>query len=76
VNSWFGLAAPAGTPREVVARLNQALNASTSDPKVREALESRGATVVQHTPQDMTAFVKNEVAKWGPVVKRAGVVPD
>jgi tripartite-type tricarboxylate transporter receptor subunit TctC len=76
VNSWFGLAAPAGTPREVVLRLNQALNASTSDAKVRGALESRGATVVQHTPEDMTAFVKNEVAKWGPVVKRAGVVPD
>jgi tripartite-type tricarboxylate transporter receptor subunit TctC len=76
VTAWFGLAAPAGTARETVQRLNQALNASTSDPKVREALESRGATIVQHTPEDALAFVKNEVQKWEPVVKRAGVVPD
>ena len=76
VTAWFGLAAPAATPREVIAKLNHALNASTNDPKVREALESRGATIVQHTPEDAYAFVNNEVTKWGPVVKRAGVVPD
>ena len=76
VTAWFGLAAPAGTPREVIGRLNQALNAATSDPRVRDALESRGATIVQHAPEDAFAFVKNEVQKWGPVVKRAGVVPD
>jgi tripartite-type tricarboxylate transporter receptor subunit TctC len=76
VTSWFGLAAPAGTPREAIQRLNQALNASTSDAKIREALESRGATIVQHTPEAAFAFVKNEVQKWGPVVKRSGVAPD
>jgi len=76
VTAWFGLSAPAATPREVILRLNQALNASTRDPKVREALESRGATVVQHTPEDATAFVKNEIEKWAPVVKRSGVAPD
>ena len=76
VTAWFGLSAPAATPREVIQRLNQALNASTRDAKVREALESRGATIVQHTPDDATAFVKNEIEKWGPVVKRAGVAPD
>jgi tripartite-type tricarboxylate transporter receptor subunit TctC len=62
-------------PRQPVAR-HQALNNSTRDPKVRGALESRGATIVQHTPEDAFAFVKNEVEKWGPVVKRAGVAPD
>lgn len=76
VTAWFGVAAPAGTPREVVLRLNEALNRSTNDAQVREALESRGATVIQGTPEDCLAFVKNEVAKWGPVVKRANVVPD
>lgn len=76
VTAWFGLSAPAATPREVIQRLNQALNSSTRDAKVREALESRGATIVQHTPEDATAFVRNEIEKWGPVVKRAGVVPD
>jgi tripartite-type tricarboxylate transporter receptor subunit TctC len=76
VTAWFGLAAPAATPREAVLRLNQALNRSTQDPQVREALESRGATVIQGTPEDCLAFVTNEIEKWGPVVKRANVVPD
>ena len=76
VTAWFGLAAPAATPRETVLRLNQALNRSTQDPQVREALESRGATVIQGTPEDCLAFVTKEIEKWGPVVKRANVVPD
>jgi tripartite-type tricarboxylate transporter receptor subunit TctC len=76
VTAWFGLAAPAATPREVVLRLNEALNHTTQDPQVRSALESRGATVIQGTPEDCLAFVRNEVEKWGPVVKRANVVPD
>ena len=76
VTAWFGLAAPAATPREAVLRLNEALNRSTQDPQVRETLESRGATIVRGTPEDALAFVRNEVEKWGPVVKRAGVVPD
>ena len=76
VTAWFGLSAPANTPREVIQRLNEALNNSTRDPKVRDALESRGATIIQHTPDDATAFVRNEIQKWGPVVKRAGVAPD
>jgi tripartite-type tricarboxylate transporter receptor subunit TctC len=76
VTAWFGLSAPAATPREVILRLNQALNNATRDAKVREALESRGATIVQHTPEDATAFVKNEIGKWAPVVKRSGVAPD
>src|SRR6185503_3736024 len=73
VTAWFGLVAPASTPREVVARINQALNKSTSEPRVRDALVSRGATIVQHSPADALAFIKAETAKWGPVVKRAGV---
>jgi tripartite-type tricarboxylate transporter receptor subunit TctC len=76
VTAWFGLAAPAATPREVVLRLNEALNRSTQDPQVRETLESRGATVIQGTPEDCLAFVRNELEKWGPVVKRANVVPE
>jgi tripartite-type tricarboxylate transporter receptor subunit TctC len=76
VTAWFGLAAPAGTPRENVMRLNQALNRATQDAQVRDALVSRGATVIQGTPEDCLKFVRDEIEKWGPVVKRAGVVPD
>ncbi|MBL8376864.1 MAG: tripartite tricarboxylate transporter substrate binding protein [Burkholderiales bacterium] len=73
VTSWFGLNVAAATPREIVMRLNQALNRSTSDPKVREQLESRGASLVQETPDDYMKFIRAELAKWGPIVKRAGV---
>ncbi len=76
VTSWFGLNAPAGTPAPVIARLNEALNRVTSDPAVREQLVSRGAEVVQGTPQSYFDFVKAEIAKWTPVVKRAGVTVD
>ncbi len=76
VTSYFGLVVPAGTPREIVMRLNLALNRSTSDPKIREQLIGRGATVLQGTPEDFYAYVKAEIEKWGPVVKRAGIVVD
>jgi len=76
VTSWFGLVVPAKTPREVIVRLNQALNRSTSDPKIREQLVGRGATVIQGTPEEFFAFVKAEIEKWTPVVKRVGVVVD
>ena len=72
--SWFGLAAPAGTPPAIVKRLNEALNHASQDPRARAALEGRGATVVQGSPEDFTAFVKSETAKFAPIVKRAGVV--
>ncbi|MBL8386162.1 MAG: tripartite tricarboxylate transporter substrate binding protein [Burkholderiales bacterium] len=76
VSSWFGLNVPAATPREIVLRINQALNRSTADPKIREQLESRGATVLQETPEAYLQFIRAELAKWGPIVKRAGVKAD
>src|SRR2546423_5491109 len=76
VTAWFGLAAPAATPREVVMRLNQALNRASQDAQVRETLMSRGATVIQGTPEEALKFVQTEVEKWAPVVNRAGVVPE
>jgi tripartite-type tricarboxylate transporter receptor subunit TctC len=74
VTSFFGLAARAGTPRETIMRLNTALNNATRTPKLREILEGRGAEVVQGTPEDFTNFVKAEIEKFAPVIKRAGVV--
>lgn len=76
VTSWFGLNAPAATPKDVVAKLNQALNRATSNPDVREKLVSRGAEVIQGTSEQYFAFVKGEYDKWGPVIKRAGIKPE
>ena len=76
VSSWFGINVRGGTPPEIVARINQALNRATADPKTREQLESRGATVIQGSPEQYLAFVRAESAKWGPVVKRANIVAE
>ena len=73
VTSWFGLVTRAGTPRENVLRLNTALNNASRSPKLKEILESRGADVVQGSPEDFLNFVKNEIAKFAPVIKRTGV---
>jgi tripartite-type tricarboxylate transporter receptor subunit TctC len=73
VVSWFGLVTRAGTPRETVMRLNTALNNASKTPRLREILESRGADVVQGSPEDFLNFVKNEIAKFAPVIKRTGV---
>jgi tripartite-type tricarboxylate transporter receptor subunit TctC len=76
VTAWFGLNAPAATSKEIVARLNQALNRTTSNADVREKLVSRGAEIVQGSPEQYLAFVKSEYDKWGPVIKRAGIRPE
>ena len=76
VSSWFGINVRAGTPPEIIARINQALNRATADAKVREQLESRGATVIQGPPEQYLAFVRAESAKWAPVVKRANIVAE
>lgn len=76
VTAWFGLAAPAKTPREIVNRLNQAQNRATTTPEVRNTMEERGAELFQGTPEQFQAYVKAEIDKWGPVVKRAGVTAE
>lgn len=76
VTAWFGLVAPAATPKPVVARLNEALNKTTQDPKVKELLESNGATVIQGQPDAFRDYVKAQTVMWAPVVKRANIVPD
>jgi tripartite-type tricarboxylate transporter receptor subunit TctC len=76
VTAWFGLAAPAKTQREVVDKVNQALNRATQSPDVRDKLQERGADLFQGTPEHFRDYVKAEIDKWGPVVKRAGVTVD
>jgi tripartite-type tricarboxylate transporter receptor subunit TctC len=76
VTAWFGLAAPAATPRPVIMRLNEALNRAMQDPQTRDAFVSRGATIVTGTPEQFRDFIRGEMVKWEPIVKRANIVPD
>jgi len=72
VQSWFGLAAPAGTPRPVIDRVNTALNQVLAEPDMRRRLQEMAATPVPGTPEQMRAFTTSEVQRWREVVKASG----
>ncbi len=74
--TWNALFAPAGTPPEVVARLNEAANAALKDPAVVSRMNDFSATIVGSTPDELATHVKAEIQKWEPVVKSTGVTMD
>ncbi len=74
--TWNALFAPAGTPPEVVAKLNEAANKAMEDPTVKERMKEFSATIVGSTPEELAAHVRAEIAKWTPVVKDANVQID
>src|SRR5262245_45382304 len=74
--SWFGLMAPAGTPRETIARLHRETVAILRAADTREKFARDGAEVVASTPEEFDAFVRAEAVKWAKVVKAAGIKPE
>jgi tripartite-type tricarboxylate transporter receptor subunit TctC len=70
---WYGVAAPGGTPAPIVQRLNAELIKILNTPDIRKSLTEQGADVQGGTPEEFVAFMRNESARWGTVVKRAGV---
>ncbi len=65
----YGLAAPAGTPPEIVRRLNKELRAALDDPALRKRLDAEGGAVLSGAPEDYAAEIEREEKKWGPLVK-------
>ncbi|HEV8106084.1 MAG TPA: tripartite tricarboxylate transporter substrate binding protein [Burkholderiales bacterium] len=76
VSLWYGLLAPAGTPRPVIDRLNRETVKALDSADVREKLLAQGAEPMPGTPEAFGAFMREEMAKWAPVVKQAGVKLD
>jgi len=76
VGSWQGVFAPAGTPPEIVKRLNAEIVKALNMPDVREKLSGLGAEIVADSPEEFSALVKAEVAKWADVVKKSGAKVD
>ena len=76
VGSWQGVFAPAGTPPEIVKRLNAEIVRILNLPDVREKLTGLGAEPVGNSPEEFSAMVKTEVVKWADVVKKSGAKVD
>ena len=75
-SSWFGLLAPAGTPAEVVARLQQETAKALATPAMKERLQSQGAIPSGMSPADFAALIAAETKKWAAVVKASGAKVD
>ena len=76
VTAWYGLLAPAGTPAEVVAKLNAEMNKVIAQPAMRDSLATQGAVPVSDTPQQFMELIVAEIARWRPIIQRAGIRAD
>ncbi|MCC7486697.1 MAG: tripartite tricarboxylate transporter substrate binding protein [Burkholderiales bacterium] len=73
---WYGVAAPARTPREVVQKLNSELLRVLADPEYRQRIEAEGIEPIGSTPEQLGDYIKSETAKWAKVVRESGVKLD
>jgi tripartite-type tricarboxylate transporter receptor subunit TctC len=73
VNVWFGVQAPAGTPKEVVQKLNQEIEKALADPEIVKRFREQGVEVVGSSPTKFATLVEAEIQKWGSVVRDANV---
>ena len=72
---WFGVLAPAATPRAIIERLYQEVSRALRAPEVKERLNAEGAEVVASTPEEFAGYIKSETEKWTRVIKAAGIKP-
>ena len=75
-SAWYGMVAPKGTPDEIIASLNRETEAILADPKVKSQLGDLGASLLPGTPADFGELIADETAKWGKVIKFAGIKPE
>ncbi|MCX7154389.1 MAG: tripartite tricarboxylate transporter substrate binding protein [Proteobacteria bacterium] len=73
VSPWFGIGGPAGMPPEIVKRINEALVKGMQSKEVIERFANLGASVHTNTPEEFSAYIRSEYARWGEVIKKAGV---
>jgi len=76
MSGWFGFWAPKGTPKDIIAKLNNAMEAALANPAVKARLTELGLDVApreQQTPEGLAKFQKAEIAKWWPIIKATGI---
>jgi tripartite-type tricarboxylate transporter receptor subunit TctC len=74
-NGWYGIVVPAGTARAIVLRLNAGIHRAMDTPELRARLDAEGAIPAADSPEAFAAFIAAEIARWGAVLKRAGIEP-
>ena len=74
--TWFGLVGPAGLPKDVVAKLNAGFNKALQDPEVKRKLEAQGADVLGSTPEKFSTLIRDDIVRWGKIVKDSGAKVD
>jgi tripartite-type tricarboxylate transporter receptor subunit TctC len=74
--TWFGFLAPAGTPKDVVARLNAEFNKALQQPDLRKRLGDEGADPAGGTPEQFAALIREDIVRWGKTVKESGAKLD
>jgi tripartite-type tricarboxylate transporter receptor subunit TctC len=72
-SSWFGIAAPAGTPAPIVERLHKEIAAAVRSPAMQERFAKSGAQLVGNSPQEFAAQIRAERVRWGEIIKAAGI---
>jgi tripartite-type tricarboxylate transporter receptor subunit TctC len=75
-SSWYGIGAPAGTPAEIVDKLNKEINAGLADPKIKARLDEMGGTALIGPPAAFGQLIVDETEKWGKVMRAANIKPE
>jgi tripartite-type tricarboxylate transporter receptor subunit TctC len=75
-SQWYGIGAPKNTPAEIVARLNNEINAALADPKIKARFADLGGTTLLGSPADFGKLIAEETEKWGQVVRAANIKPE
>jgi tripartite-type tricarboxylate transporter receptor subunit TctC len=73
---WYGMLAPAGTPANIVERLNAEINAAVSDADVRRKAEAAGLQLRGGSAADFSAFIASETRKWAQIIKAANITAE
>jgi tripartite-type tricarboxylate transporter receptor subunit TctC len=73
---WFGLMVPAGTPKDVVAKLNAAALQATKQPEFVKRMHDLGYNIIPGSPEDMAKMIQDELKRWGPIVRASGAKVD
>jgi tripartite-type tricarboxylate transporter receptor subunit TctC len=71
--NWIGIAAPAGTPAPIVAKLHKEITAMLDQPAIQKQIAADGSEIMRMSPSEFASYMDNEMAKWGKVVKQAGI---